>query len=1246
MSIRAKLTIVVIVFLMLVAALFAVSALIFDRLSANFEMLRSSTEEHNLNVEMRSSISAFLDIPERWALTGDTRLKRKYHERLAGVYRSFGNLDKVTKNRAAVKAIGEDFEKLKILANAVMSIENPSGNPTVLPVMRKLQEKDEEISAKLESLYARSISDITFTIGRGEGIKSEMALYAGVLFVSSSLAFILLALFMRRMIAAPFNDILTASDRIISGQLDYRISSPRKDEFGTIARRFDQMVDELQKMSEKNVELYLSTRSQLDKLRLIYELAKAITSTLDLDELLRRMAEEATRLLRARGCIIRLREDDRLVIKASYGLPREIEVMMTLSIGEGLPGKVAKEGRPILVEDLSKMPPDWQIPYLDAKSVINAPLTVGDTVIGTLGLYDKMGPDNKIIPFAGEDLGTTEGFASLCAIAIDKAKMFEMELRREREAVEAKKRLDVLFDSVQGGIMTLGRDYTIFSANKFVEAWIGRPVDEIIGKNCVEIFHGHKGICPHCVAQVTCETGEINTITQISGLNYAEITSYPIKDVQGNVEECVVFILDITDRVLYQEEMISLYREVTQTKEYLESLIDNSADAIVTSDLNGIVTSWNQGAEKTYGFDEKEATGKYLPFVPEFLKESEREYTQRVKNGEVLKDIETVRRKKDGSLIEVSLTLSPIKDASGAIIGISGISSDISERKAVEKELIKRNHELSRLFFISSAMRSTLDLDRLLRMILTAVTMGDGLGFNRAVLFLVDEDRGVLKGAMGVGPSSYEEAGRVWERLSAEKKTLSDIMQEIESGPKEADSFLDRLSLGIEIPLDSDSIFAVSVRDKKPFNVPDARNELLTDAVVIQQLGTEAYALVPLISRDRVTGVLFVDNYFNKKAVTEEDMTFLTAFSNQMAAAIESAKLFEQVSIAEAELENIFRSITDMVYFTDMDYTIKSMNKAVADRLGLKEPEIIGRKCYEVFHGMKEPWEACPHHKTVATKKPYIEEVEDPRTGETFLTSTSPIFDMSGNFLGTVHIVRDVTELKRIRERLATAERMAALGEVAAKVAHEIRNPLVSVGGFAQRLESKLEGNLREYATIISREVRRLEDILKDILGFVREVRLTTSDVDIGDLVRDVLSLVESEIAERGITLEADYSEVPQVRLDRDRVKEAFLNIVNNSIQAVGNHGRITVKTYRSNGDAIVEISDTGKGIAEKDLPFIFDPFYTTKTSGTGLGLAITRRIIEEHKGRIEVRSKPEEGTTIKVYFLAEGRKDEDINRG
>ncbi len=1395
MGIRAKLTLFSMAFILLTAALVAGSFLIFDRMSSNFASQKSVTEAHNLYEEWKSSVIDFVMAAEGWGITGNAKFKREYRQKQKEAYKAFSRLHRSTQDKEVIEVIGKDFEELKGLANVVVSVEQPVGDRDVLLMMRRLKEKEGDIRDKLDVLRNRSISALTTAISLGEKIERQIAFYLAALFVFSSFAFISLTLFMKRMITAPFNDLLRATEMVNKGELAYRIGSRRGDEFGIISKRFDEMVERLQDTSTKvqnkltetelllgtariaattpelkdalgmitetvanklgkgtcsiylfrqersafcleagsgtgvttgnkclplnnsiveeviknlkhvvindietenplpggeggkddfgrfgsllvvpivrdshcfglfvlktdnaygfredemntmdivahtissvvrNSELYTSTKNQLQKLTVLYELGTTVTSVMDLDELLRIVASEITKLIEARGCIIRLLEGDILRIKSSYGLAEDLKEQMDLAVGKGIAGWVAKEAQPLLVEDASKMPPDMRVPVIDVKSVVCVPLKVGGKVIGTLGLYDKIDADGGVMSFSVDDMNIAIAFASISAVAIEKAKIYESERLSERQAVEAKKRMDILFDSVQGGIVTLGKDFEIISVNKFVEDWTNKAAGEMVGRSAIEVFHKEEGICPHCVAKVTYETGQINSITQSKGVNYAELTSYPVKDDGGNISGCVVFIQDITDRILYHEEILGLYKEVAQTKDYLESLIGNSADAIVTSDLHGVITSWNQGAEKIFGYTDVEAVGKFLPFAPQFLIEAEKGNIERIKKGETLKDIETLRQKKDGSIIEVSLTLSAIKDSAGEVIGISGISRDISERKRVEKELIRRNQELSRLFFISSAMRGTLELDRLLRMVLTAVTMSDGLGFNRAILFLVDEKKGIVKGAMGVGPASPEEAWRIWEKLSIEKRTLPDIMHDIETGPLRKDSFLDRLTLGMEISLEEDTVLTRTVKEKIPVNVQDIKTEPLSDPVLIQQLGTQAYATVPLISRDRVIGVLWVDNFFTRRLITDEDMKFLTGFSNQVASAVESARLFEKVSRAEAELENIFRSISDMVYITDKDYTIKNINKAVADRIGRPVEEIIGSKCYKVFHGMDEPWAECPHHKTVTTMKAYIEEVEDKYLGGTFLTSSSPVFDAGGEFLGTVHVVRNITELNNLREKLVAAERMAALGEVAAKVAHEIRNPLVSVGGFARRLEKKLDGNLKEYAGIIAKEVGRLENILKEILGFVKEARLARERVDINKIINDIISLVEADLRERGIMLLKDLGETPLVFMDPNRGKEALLNIFNNAIQALTTHGTIAVKTYATEDSVVVEISDTGPGIDEKDLPFIFSPFYTTKASGTGLGLAITNRIIEEHKGRIEVESITGIGTTFRVFL-------------
>jgi signal transduction histidine kinase len=243
------------------------------------------------------------------------------------------------------------------------------------------------------------------------------------------------------------------------------------------------------------------------------------------------------------------------------------------------------------------------------------------------------------------------------------------------------------------------------------------------------------------------------------------------------------------------------------------------------------------------------------------------------------------------------------------------------------------------------------------------------------------------------------------------------------------------------------------------------------------------------------------------------------------------------------------------------------------------------------------------------------------------------LFRSGGEFIGSVHVVRDISELKNLREKLVMSQKMAALGEVAAKVAHEIRNPLVSVGGFAKRLEKKLEGNLKEYAGIIVKEVARLESILKEILGFVKEVRLSRENINFNVLVDDVLQLMESDIEERGIILVRDYGPSPDLFIDPHRVKEAIVNIISNAIQSITGSGSIYISTHIEKNDAVLEIRDTGRGIPEDDLAFIFNPFFTTKTSGTGLGLAITHRIIQEHNGRVEVQSEVDKGTVFRIFI-------------
>jgi PAS domain S-box-containing protein len=707
----------------------------------------------------------------------------------------------------------------------------------------------------------------------------------------------------------------------------------------------------------------------------------------------------------------------------------------------------------------------------------------------------------------------------------------------------------------------------------------------------------------------------------------------------------------VIEKLFLYEKALQKEREANEEKQralelskYLQSLIDNTADAIITTDLNRTIQSWNIGAENMYGYTREEAVGKSYLLIPDFMLDIERVYTEGVKKGETLKNLETVHRKKDGSLIDVSLTMSPIKDIQGNIIGISGISRDITHRKKTERELIRKNDMLNRLIFISSAMRSTLNLDRLLRMILTAVTMGDGFGFNRAMLFLLDEERNVLKGAMGVGPSGHEEAWRIWSTLSMENKNLNDLIEEIERGPLKKDSFMDKLCCSMEIPLDEVSVLTMSLKNKIPYNVKDVHLQEFADPLFMQHLGSTAYAVIPLVSQGKAIGVLWVDNHFSRRPITDDDIEYLKGFTSQIASAIENARLFERVYQAEKELENIFESIDDMLYVTDVDYVIRNVNRAVTEKLGMSAKDIIGKKSFEVFHHVFAECETRFREMVNNTDEPFIEEIEDKNSDNTYLISCSPIINSVGKPIGTVHIVRDVTEIKKLRARVHESERMAALGEIAAKVAHEIRNPLLSIGGFARRLEKRLNGGLSDYAKIIVEEVRRLEQILNDTLSFAKSSRIERTELDLCKIIESVTDLLEPVILENKNRLIKDLKPL-HVCVSPDRFREALMNIINNANQFTS-EGNITISIDKrtinvidttgkltKRNEAVISISDTGCGIKKEDMPRIFDPFFTTRTNGTGLGLAITKRIIEEHGGMIEVHSTTGEGTTFKIYL-------------
>ncbi len=241
-----------------------------------------------------------------------------------------------------------------------------------------------------------------------------------------------------------------------------------------------------------------------------------------------------------------------------------------------------------------------------------------------------------------------------------------------------------------------------------------------------------------------------------------------------------------------------------------------------------------------------------------------------------------------------------------------------------------------------------------------------------------------------------------------------------------------------------------------------------------------------------------------------------------------------------------------------------------------------------------------------------------------------------GEFLGTVILFRDISDFRALQEEINRTKHLAALGSLAAGVAHEIRNPLSSIKGFATYFRERY-GEIpedRETAEIMIGEVERLNRVIGQLLEFARPTTLHPVRGSITAVLEEVLKMLAGETAARGIETRMEISPLPEIPFDRDRMKQVFLNLFLNALEAMSRGGVLTVKAQEGGAKWVqIEIIDTGHGITANDLERIFDPYFTTKPSGTGLGLAVVQKIMAAHRGEIRLESEPGRGTRAVILL-------------
>lgn len=334
-------------------------------------------------------------------------------------------------------------------------------------------------------------------------------------------------------------------------------------------------------------------------------------------------------------------------------------------------------------------------------------------------------------------------------------------------------------------------------------------------------------------------------------------------------------------------------------------------------------------------------------------------------------------------------------------------------------------------------------------------------------------------------------------------------------------------------------------------------------------------------------------------------------------------------------LENLLETANDVIYTLNSKGIITYVNKKI-EEWGYKKGELIGKSFLTILSD-RHQGERFRKTVTKGVRQTYEVEVIDKSGDRKYAAlSISPLRSNEGKIVEVLGIAKDITGQKLLEQQVIQAEKMSAIGQLAAGIAHEINNPLGGILNCLYNLRKKRLSPEREEEYIKSMEdgIHRVQRTVDQLLDFSQQHEPKLTSVDINNLVEGVLSLINYAIKKNGIKLKKEFTEsLPQLMADQHKMGQVVMNILLNAVQAIKGKGQIRVKTFKENGWCCIEVMDNGNGIPPDILPRIFDPFFTTKDvgKGTGLGLAVSRGIVEIHSGRIDVKSELGKGTTFTV---------------
>jgi len=352
---------------------------------------------------------------------------------------------------------------------------------------------------------------------------------------------------------------------------------------------------------------------------------------------------------------------------------------------------------------------------------------------------------------------------------------------------------------------------------------------------------------------------------------------------------------------------------------------------------------------------------------------------------------------------------------------------------------------------------------------------------------------------------------------------------------------------------------------------------------------------------------------------TDERKNF-EIFTLNLSKFLENLKLYSEIIKERNFIENIFKNMINGLIYINQDGYITHINEMARQLFNIRE-DIDGKKFRDVFKNNNTLVNL--YFDTIKGQNFMAYEV---KFGDKYLGFSSSLLEKDN---GIIMIFRDITEKKLTDENLKRLDRFVSMGRIAAGVAHEIRNPLTGINLLLEDLHDQLD---KEDKILIKKaldEINRLENIVSELLDYASPVKESLSENNLSELIESSLFFIKKQAKHKGIAIRTNFKYIGNILSAQEKIKQAFINILLNSLDAIEKKGEIIINTFEEDGNAVIEFIDTGSGIDEKDLQYIFDPFFTTKKQGTGLGLSITENIIVEHKGKITIESKIGIGTKV-----------------